>query len=112
MCKRFYPLKKSRERSLEFCQVKHFVFALSVTDNIALDMPDYTSAVDGNLKSCYSTADSSEPWWWRVDLLRVRPVAVVRITSSKVEATFEVTVSKSWENIYGVLMKYNIITID
>lgn len=56
---------------------------LLAADNIALAQPNYTKAVDGDLKTCQSVtmACSFEPPSFRIDLQHVRPVALVHVLS-------------------------------
>lgn len=67
-------------------------------DNIALAQSDYTEAVDGNLTTCKSVTNtlacSFEPPTLRIDLVYVRPVALVHILGGLNMTDFAVIVGR------------------
>lgn len=85
------------------CQFIHVSLA---ADNIALAQPDYTQAVDGNLQTCHVIASMFEPYL-RIDLLHVRPVALVHIFSNVSMTDVAVVVGEQ----YVTVSSYSIWTI-
>ncbi|KAJ7393565.1 hypothetical protein OS493_006550 [Desmophyllum pertusum] len=75
---RYVYIRLSEKQRLTLCEV--YVYSED-NDNIALAQPDYTQAVDGNLQTCHVIASTFEPYL-RIDLLHVRPVALVHIFSN------------------------------
>lgn len=83
------------------CQFIHVSLA---ADNIALAQPDYTQAVDGNLQTCHVIASTFEPYL-RIDLLHVRPVALVHIFSNVSMTDVAVVVGEQYVTVssYSIL---------
>ena len=53
---------------------------LYFADNIALGLPEYTVAVDGDLQTCLDTSFTLDTFL-RIDLVFVRPIALVHLVS-------------------------------
>ncbi|XP_078374203.1 uncharacterized protein LOC144657733 [Oculina patagonica] len=77
---RYVYIRLLENYSLTLCEV--YVYS-EPNDNIALAQPNHTQAVDGDFKTCISvtTPDHFEPLALKIDLLYIRPVALVQVLS-------------------------------